>query len=243
MRMSVAALLAFPMTEPTTLTDPEQADLVARQTARWNDPGTQRGARDKVALANERAARNAARLGTQLKQLANAPAIKQKIFWLRELAGTFADAVAPHAACTSGCAACCYQPVAVTLQEAEALAKETGARMQTPAAWSTEADMQHVGQACSFLQDSRCTIYQFRPIACRLMFNMDVDALLCQMVPGALSHVPYADYSDQKELYVRAHLGRVKTGEEMQAALKTLQMADLRDFFPQGLRTEPPPGD
>ncbi|MDQ6880696.1 MAG: YkgJ family cysteine cluster protein [Pseudomonadota bacterium] len=230
------------MTEPTTFPDPAQADLVARQAARWNDPATQRGARDRVALANERAANNAGRLRIQLKQLASAPAIKQKIYWLRELAATFADAVAPHAACAGGCAACCYQPVAVTREEAEAIAKETGARLQTPAAWSTDADMQHVGQACSFLQDSRCTIYQFRPIACRLMFNMDVDALLCQMVPGALSHVPYADYSDQKELYVRAHLGRVKTGEEMRAALKTVQMADLREFFPHGLRTEPSPG-
>ena len=65
------------------------------------------------------------------------------------------------------------------------------------------------------------------------MCTMDADALLCQMVPGALSHVPYADYSDQKELDVWAHLGRVKSAQEMQAALKALQMAHLREFFPR----------
>jgi Fe-S-cluster containining protein len=227
-------------TEPAPISDPDQADLVVRQAERWNDPDTQHNARERMMQAKGRAQRNEGRLRTQLTQLARAPAIRQKIYWLRELAATFGDAVAPHAACTSGCAACCYQPVAVTLQEAEVIANETGARMQTPERWNTEAEMQYVGKACSFLQDSRCTIYKSRPMACRLMFNMDIDALLCQMVPGALSHVPYADYSDHKELYVRAHLGRVKSEQEMQAALKGLQMADLRAFFPQGLRTKPP---
>ena len=223
------------MTDPTVRLTPEQTDLVARQAERWNDPGTQRDARDRVMQAKVQAQRNDARLRTQLRQLDKAPGIRHKIYWLRELATTFADAVAPQAACTTGCAACCYQPVQVTLQEASVIANETGARMQTLPAWSNEPGMQYVGRACPFLQDSRCTIYAQRPMACRLMFNMDADALLCQMVPGALSHVPYADYSDHKELYVRAHLGKVKTQAEMQAALRALQMADLREFFPQGL--------
>ena len=223
------------MTEPNRALAPEQAELVARQAERWNDPATRRDAQRRVMQAKAQAQRNEGRMRTQLRQVDRAPGIRHKIYWLRELAGTFAGAVAPLAACTTGCAACCYQPVQVTLQEAEVIANETGARMQTPTAWSNEPGMQYVGRACSFLQDSRCTIYAQRPVACRLMFNMDADALLCQMVPGALSHVPYADYSDHKELYVRAHLGKVKTQAEMQAALKALQMADLREFFPQGL--------
>jgi hypothetical protein len=230
-------------TDQPPIPDAAQADLVARQSERWSDPQTQRRARERMQLASAHAQRNEGRLRTQLAQLARAPAIRQKIYWLRELAATFGDAVAPQAACTSGCAACCYQPVAVTRQEAEVIANETGARLQEPARWSTEADMQHVGQPCSFLQESRCTIYRSRPLACRLMFNMDADALLCQMVPGALSHVPYADYSNQKELYVRAHLGRVRSEQELQAALGKLEMADLREFFPQGLLTKAPAAD
>lgn len=222
------------MTDPKPQLTPEQSDLVARQAQRWNDPDTRRDAQQRLVQAKAQAQRNDGRLRTQLRQLEKAPGIRHKIYWLRELAGTFAEAVAPQAACTTGCAACCFQPVQVTLQEAEAIAAETGARMQTPPSWSNEPDMQYVGRACSFLQDSRCTIYEQRPVACRLMFNMDADALLCQMVPGALSHVPYADYSEHKELYVRAHLGRVKTEPEMQAALKALKMADVREFFPQG---------
>ena len=57
----------------------------------------------------------------------------------------------------------------------------------------------------------------------------------CPGAPGALSHVPYAEYKDHKELYVRAHLGPVKSQEAMQVAMDALKMADLREFFPQGL--------
>lgn len=225
------------MPEFTTTLTPKQAELVARQTERWNDPKTQHDAHQRVALANVQAKRNEGRARMQLMQLDKAPGIKHKIYWLRQLAHTFGDAVAPHAACKDGCSACCYQPVSLTQQEAEVIAKETGAQLQTPAAWSTEPVLQHIGQACPFLQDARCTIYQHRPMVCRLMFNMDADALLCQMVPGSLSHVPYADYKDHKEVYVRAHLGRGKSHEAMQTALKALHMADLREFFPNGLRT------
>jgi Fe-S-cluster containining protein len=222
------------MTDADPPLTPEQSDLVARQAQRWQDPATRLGAQQRVLQAQEQARHDEGRLRAQLRQLEKAPGIRHKIYWLREMAATFADAVAPQAACRTGCAACCFQPVQVTQQEAEVIARETGARMQTPPAFSNEPGMQYVGRACSFLDDSRCTIYEHRPMACRLMFNMDVDALLCQMVPGALSHVPYADYSDHKEVYVRAHLGRVKNQDDMQAALQALRMADLREFFPQG---------
>lgn len=223
------------MSEPTPPLTPEQAELVARQAERWNDPRTQDDARARLALVNVRAKANEPRLTSQLKQLDQAPAIKHKIYWLRQMAETFADAVAPQAACRDACDGCCYQPVSVTQQEAEVISREIGVPLQTPTQWSTLPVMKYAGQPCSFLKDSRCTIYQHRPMVCRLIFNMDVDALLCQMVPGARSQAPYADHSLYKELYIRAHLGKVKSQEEMQAALKSLRMADLREFFPQGL--------
>jgi len=230
------------MTGPETALTAEQADLVARQAERWNDPRTQDDARARLALVNVRARANEQRLNTQLRQLDKAPAIKHKIYWLRQMAETFADAVAPQAACTDACDGCCHQPVSVTLEEAQLIYRETGVPLQMPAEWNTLPVMKYAGQPCSFLQDSRCTIYQHRPMVCRLIFNMDADALLCQMVPGHRSQAPYADHGIYKELYIRAHLGKVKSDEEMQAALKSLRMADLREFFPNGLR-KPTEGD
>jgi Fe-S-cluster containining protein len=218
----------------STLSDEDEA-LVSRQAERWNDPRTQQGAQERVALAAQRAVANEPRMRGLLKQLEKAPRIQHKIFWLREIAATFADAVQPHAACTDGCDHCCRQPVALTLEEAEVIARETGAPLHRPASWSTEGQEKYIAQPCSFLQDSRCTIYEQRPMVCRLMFSMDVDALLCQRVPGALSKMPYADYSQYKELYIRVHLGRVKSEAEMADALRKLRLADIREFFPDGL--------
>jgi Fe-S-cluster containining protein len=225
------------MSEPDVSIPPEYAELVSRQAARWNDPRTQQDAQARVAQVNVQAQRNEPRLRTQLKQLEKAPAIKHKIFWLRQMAETFAEAVAPHAACKDSCSGCCHQPVSLTLQEAEVIARETGIAMRMPASWSTGPVMRYAGQACPFLKDARCTIYRHRPLVCRLIFSMDADALLCQMVPGARSQAPYADHGIYKELYIRSHLGRVKSEEEMQVALKSLRMADLREFFPQGPQT------
>lgn len=210
-------------------------DLVARQAERWADPRTQQRAQEQVRLAAERAAAGEPRVRGLLKQLEKAPRIQHKIFWLRQLADAFGESVGPHAACTDGCDACCRQPVALTQQEAEVIARETGAPLHQPATWSARGEDRYVAQPCSFLVDSRCTIYAHRPMVCRLMFSMDVDDLLCHRVPGALSHMPYADYSQYKELYIRAHLGKVKSEAELQAGLQQLQLADIREFFPEGL--------
>jgi Fe-S-cluster containining protein len=224
------------MSEPEIKLTPEQDELVARQAQRWNDPRTQDDAIARVALVNVRAKANEPRLNSQLRQFEKAPAIKHKIHWLRQMAETFADAVAPQAACSDACDGCCHQPVSVTLQEAQVISREIGVPLQEPTEWSTLPVMKYAGQPCVFLRDSRCTIYRSRPMVCRLIFNMDADSLLCQMVPGRRSQAPYADHGVYKELYIRAHLGKVRSQEEMQAALQALRMADLREFFPNGAR-------
>ena len=214
----------------------EQEALAARQAQRWADPATQQRAARQAQLASERARADEPRVQGLLKQLDKAPKIQHRIFWLRQLADAFADAVAPHSACVrGGCDACCRQPVAVTQEEADLIARETGAPLARPAGFRASGDERYIGQPCSFLREGRCTIYAARPMACRLMFSMDVDDLLCHRVPGALSHMPYADYSQHKELYVRAHLGKVRNEEEMRAALARLRLADIREFFPEGL--------
>lgn len=213
--------------------DPET--LAARQAERWADPRTQQRAQEQVRLASERARASEPKVRGLLKQLDKAPRIQHKIFWLRQLAEAFGESVGPHAACIPACDACCRQPVALTQEEAEVIARETGAPLHQPANWSSSGEERYVAQPCSFLRDARCTIYAQRPMVCRLMFSMDVDNLLCHRVPGALSHMPYADYSQYKELYIRAHLGKVKSEAEMQAALQQLRLADIREFFPEGL--------
>lgn len=117
------------------------------------------------------------------------------ITWLRKAAGTFGGAVAPMSACKSNCSACCHVPVMLLSSEAAIIGREIGRsvqdvpqarRDQVPPTWRGK------GHACKFLVNDRCSIYTSRPIACRLLFNLDRDALLCQHLDMP-AFVPYAD--------------------------------------------------
>lgn len=76
-----------------------------------------------------------------------------------------------------------------------------------------------MGTPCTFLAAGRCSIYEHRPISCRLQINVDVDDLLCRLVPGEAITVPYLD-----------------TRTEKVASLLILganaRIADIRDWFP-----------
>lgn len=203
----------------------QQALLLRQQEARWNDPATQRGAHARMERARVRLRQVQPKADVQLRGLQRAPRFRQRLLWLREAADTAGSAIAPSAACKAGCSACCYQPVMLTQAEAQVIADETGAKLAQPAQWRYEPGTEFDGQPCPFLKDRRCSIYKHRPMACRLLFNLDVDDLLCRIIPGAPTKVPYADLRQFNELLLRIHDGSTFG-----------HMADLRDFFPGGLR-------
>lgn len=79
----------------------------------------------------------------------------------------------------------------------------------------------HIGVPCPFLHEQRCSVYEHRPNACRTHFSLDVDDLLCRLIPGAEVPVPLAD-SRQLQFMILS-------GQP--AAL----IGDIRDFFrPRG---------
>jgi Fe-S-cluster containining protein len=97
-----------------------------------------------------------------------------------------APAAAPIA-CTSGCAACCYQKVACTIPEAISVALELSKHGET--------EIQAIGAAarrlhdetsqlddlgrvrstlpCPLIQDKACAVYDARPLACRSTYSFD----------------------------------------------------------------------
>jgi hypothetical protein len=135
---------------------------------------------------------------------------------LRELADIVAAAAAPLAACRAGCAQCCYLPVAISRVEADFIAEQTG----TPAApveRSVPLRSRGPGHPCPFLEGDQCSIYANRPIACRLHFNLDVDALLCTQLPGRSPPAPLLDVRNLHLLYA--------------LVCDDAPVADIRDFF------------
>lgn len=168
-----------------------------------------------------------------LEQSLKAPSVTKRILWLRQAAASMETKVAPLSACKSGCASCCHIGVALTQEEAQTIARETGAWLDIQAGHPPLDDHEtaarslredHYGKPCTFLVSGRCSIYHSRPLACRLAFSLDDDDLLCQIHPGAeAAAVPYVGVFEH-------HLYAVK------ALGLNHAVDDIRHWFPQGLR-------
>ena len=145
------------------------------------------------------------------------------------------DAVAPltrdlaqHAQCGKGCSHCCHIAVAINQAEADLIARKTGLKPVTPANRMMEgrerfAEAVPLGydNPCPFLADNQCSIYDVRPLACRMHFNLDVCADLCTLDnnrPVLLYGNPEID-----------GLGIMAGGGPYKVVI-----ADIREFFPQG---------
>ena len=138
-----------------------------------------------------------------LDQAAKAGTVAKRVTWLRKAADSVTGSAAPLAACRKGCSHCCHIAVMISRAEALVIAKETGAPLNPLAGKYTMANVDEdsesykaatqeaFGKPCTFLRGDGCGIYSSRPLQCRLLLNMDEDALLCQLVEGGTINVPY----------------------------------------------------
>ena len=146
-----------------------------------------------------------------LRQAFMARTASKRIFWLRRASDHITSAAAPLAACKKGCSHCCHISVVTSKAEAQVIAQETGRKLNPEAGFElgalsqdqvrnaqTDLADRYFGQACIFLKDGACSIYEQRPLACRHQLNMDNDDLLCQLVEGGHPTVPYLDLTAQK---------------------------------------------
>lgn len=174
-----------------------------------------------------------------LQQAARTNRVGKRIRLVLKAASTWAAPVAARAACRKGCSHCCHIPVSITSAEAMNLAAATGRPMSIPDNAINLTDLTEeptpvrtdIGP-CPFLVEGSCSVYESRPVICRTHFNLDADDLLCRVVPGHPTDVPYAD--------ARLILGACLALQQDQV------IADIRDFFPsnnsvhQGIPYDPP---
>lgn len=85
---------------------------------------------------------------------------------------TYVDAINSNiekfTVCQKGCAFCCKIPVTITKLEAEYIEKNTNHKIK-------DIKNINVNDYCPFLEQTKgvCSIYEYRPIACRTFFALD----------------------------------------------------------------------
>ena len=148
-----------------------------------------------------------------------------KLVGVTDLANRVQQAVKKHCACKPGCSHCCKQALVISSAEAVRLFKATERRMVMPTMMDPEklTDMrkQYSGQPCPFLntENDRCTVYEDRPTACRLHFNIGDDPSVCDIQGRPGAEVPNIDFTPLLSLSV--------------GVLGPLQIYnDIREFFP-----------
>ena len=167
-------------------------------------------------------------------QAAQAGTVAKRVMWLRKAADYLQEGAAHLAACRKGCSHCCHISVMVSRAEAQVIARETGAHLNTAAGQFMmqgfeeqsetirAATLQAYGAACTFLREGSCSIYSSRPLQCRLLLNMDDDDLLCQLIENGDSNVPYLNTTEH-------HIASVTVLGAHQ------DYDDLRNWFPKGM--------
>lgn len=149
----------------------------------------------------------------------------------RNLADRIAGAISPRAVCRSGCSHCCNIAVVITSAEASVIGKEIGiapiaAKKPKGSARKLRSHEKKLversfGVPCPFLKDDSCSIYDSRPIACRLHFNIGHSSFFCSTeIPPEASVIPNLEIQS-------FWMG-------LMFALSEPRYADIRDFFPTG---------
>lgn len=153
---------------------------------------------------------------------------KIKMFKLMELMSDTRAIIAPLTACQSGCSTCCYQQVLMSQTEADVIGHKIGKTAKQLRPGYKEPGIRHFGRdtPCGFLVDSKCSIYDARPMVCRNMVSWDIDSLLCGFENWDLGNAKDPRF---------VPLPMLSMGP-MEGAYKTLSgkdvVGDIRDFFP-----------
>lgn len=102
-----------------------------------------------------------------------------------QIATEASEALAAVAACHEGCSHCCRQGLMLFEHEAVLLAEVSGRKMvRQPWRRRQEVDVDidsSIGKPCPFLVDHRCSVYEHRPLPCRLRHSLSDEPNDCSL--------------------------------------------------------------
>lgn len=143
----------------------------------------------------------------------------QKIY---NLMTDLVKAAEPYVACKNGCSACCHMNVVISPVEAKYIEQNTGIKPAQVTGSIYHSLSEFVGIPCPFLIEGSCSIYEFRPFACRKHMSFDTSPYYCEPKHSLEAEVPLIEFCGAEGAFydiVRFASGGV--------------FADVRDFFKQ----------
>ena len=145
---------------------------------------------------------------------------RAKLNHLKKSTAKLSKLAMPFSACKSGCSYCCHISVMICESEAKALAKASGRKMQKITERPSLAIREKWHKVpCTFLKKGRCSVYEERPLACRMTFNMADTPEQCNTdVPSKDSYVMLLNFQQLEHGFAQAFLNE--------------SWGDIRDFFP-----------
>lgn len=169
---------------------------------------------------------NTGRLGKDAIEIVRGPGTQRVRYnKLVKLVDKASVEIMPFTACRKGCSYCCSIAVMVTGMEAKRIGEVIKRKPAKVEGVREPGDLEALQEKyfdvpCTFLKAGRCSIYEHRPLACRLHFNMADDPLFCSTkIAPQNSLVPALNLQGVDKALFLLTLGE--------------PLADIRDFFPK----------
>lgn len=98
---------------------------------------------------------------------------EEKLNWLRKEVDSLLKESTENSKCKKGCHFCCFHPISLSKVEMNSILVDTPSLNQHRLEkqkdhFSNDTEIPYEERACVYLEDGNCTIYEKRPLICRL---------------------------------------------------------------------------
>ena len=165
-------------------------------------------------------------LPKRITQISARPVIRLKE--VLNTADQIFDQAGKFAACARGCGHCCHVSVPITQFEANYMGENLGIK-PVELKQSVKHELTEYGShtPCPFLKQGECSIYEHRPLTCRMHMNFDVDNYWCL----------HENWQKPEAEIPRPTIQPLIDAYHTVISSVAPIMGDIRDFFPNGKGT------
>jgi Fe-S-cluster containining protein len=149
--------------------------------------------------------------------------LARKVIKLRVAVDRVAAVIEPHTPCSGGCSHCCHMAVTLSKAEAELIGREIGVAPRPVLLTLPRDDYveRYTRTPCPMLERGRCSIYEHRPIACRIHHTLADDPSCCDIYANPGASTPAFNMT---EFNVAGAI----------LSLESDGAGDIREYFPEG---------